>query len=142
MPLAARITVFFLQKPISRHEGRDSGSRILAVPWDPSRAKYLCRTDPDLRVGRDPIAGGRTPCPSIGEPSSSPSSLPGVTTALLLVRTPVAWWLARTRSVWKQPIAAVGERLLEVVATLRVSALGGFEGQFFRGETLRPRLGR
>jgi len=31
-----------------------------------------------------------------------------VTTLLLLVvGTPIAWWLARTRSAWKQPIAAV-----------------------------------
>lgn len=29
------------------------------------------------------------------------------TVLLLLVGTPIAWWLARTRSAWKQPIAAV-----------------------------------
>src|SRR5574340_471289 len=34
--------------------------------------------------------------------------LAGVTTALLLViGTPVAWWLARTRSVWKGAVGAV-----------------------------------
>lgn len=30
-----------------------------------------------------------------------------VTTILLLVGTPIAWWLARTRSWWKGPISAV-----------------------------------
>lgn len=34
--------------------------------------------------------------------------LAGVTTLLLLlVGTPLAWWLARTRSVWKGPVAAI-----------------------------------
>ncbi|MCX8146056.1 MAG: molybdate ABC transporter permease subunit [Azovibrio sp.] len=34
--------------------------------------------------------------------------LAGITTAILFVLgTPVAWWLARTRSVWKGPIGAV-----------------------------------
>lgn len=34
--------------------------------------------------------------------------LAGVTTLLLLlVGTPIAWWLARTRSAWKGPVAAI-----------------------------------
>jgi molybdate transport system permease protein len=34
--------------------------------------------------------------------------LAGVTTLLLLlIGTPIAWWLARTRSVWKGPVGAV-----------------------------------
>jgi molybdate transport system permease protein len=34
--------------------------------------------------------------------------LAAVTTVLLLiVGTPIAWWLARSRSVWKEPVAAV-----------------------------------
>lgn len=30
-----------------------------------------------------------------------------VTVLLLLLGTPLAWWLARTRSMWKQPVAAI-----------------------------------
>ncbi len=30
-----------------------------------------------------------------------------VTVLLLLIGTPIAWWLARTRSAWKRPIAAI-----------------------------------
>ncbi|HEY6898886.1 MAG TPA: molybdate ABC transporter permease subunit [Rhodocyclaceae bacterium] len=30
-----------------------------------------------------------------------------VTVLLLLIGTPIAWWLARTRSAWKRPIAAL-----------------------------------
>ncbi|MDD3529144.1 MAG: molybdate ABC transporter permease subunit [Gallionellaceae bacterium] len=34
--------------------------------------------------------------------------LAGLTTLiLLLIATPIAWWLARTRSFWKRPVAAV-----------------------------------
>jgi molybdate transport system permease protein len=33
--------------------------------------------------------------------------LAGVTTALLLIGTPIAWWLARTGSWWKGPVGAV-----------------------------------
>jgi len=29
------------------------------------------------------------------------------TTIMLLVGTPLAWWLSRTRSVWKGPINAI-----------------------------------
>ncbi|MBI3897274.1 MAG: molybdate ABC transporter permease subunit [Gammaproteobacteria bacterium] len=29
------------------------------------------------------------------------------TLVLLLIGTPLAWWLARTRSIWKQPLAAI-----------------------------------
>jgi len=30
-----------------------------------------------------------------------------VTIGLLLVGTPIAWWLARTSSRWKRPVAAI-----------------------------------
>ena len=34
--------------------------------------------------------------------------LAGVTTAvLLLIATPIAWWLAHTRSIWKSPLGAL-----------------------------------
>ena len=29
------------------------------------------------------------------------------TVALLLIATPLAWWLSRTRSVWRAPVSAV-----------------------------------
>ncbi|MEO6394618.1 MAG: molybdate ABC transporter permease subunit [Devosia sp.] len=36
------------------------------------------------------------------------ASLAGVTTlVLLLVGTPIAWWLARTQAVWREPVAAL-----------------------------------
>ena len=30
-----------------------------------------------------------------------------VTVLLLILATPLAWWLARTRSAWKRPVAAI-----------------------------------
>ena len=36
------------------------------------------------------------------------ASLAGVTTLLLLlIGTPIAWWLARTKTRWREPIAAL-----------------------------------
>lgn len=45
--------------------------------------------------------------------------LAGLTTAiLLLVATPVAWWLAHTRSIWKGPVAAVANLPLVLPPTV------------------------
>ncbi len=45
--------------------------------------------------------------------------LAGVTTLLLLlVGTPLAWWLARTRSAWKGPVAAIVALLLVLPPTV------------------------
>ncbi|MEO6014739.1 MAG: molybdate ABC transporter permease subunit [Devosia sp.] len=42
-----------------------------------------------------------------------------VTTVLLLIfGTPIAWWLARTRSIWREPVAAVVELPLVLPPTV------------------------
>jgi molybdate transport system permease protein len=67
-----------------------------------------------------------------------------VTALLLLLGTPLAWWLARTRSAWKGPVAALVALPLVLPPTVLgfylLLAMGpaGPVGQFMRGLGLGP----
>jgi molybdate transport system permease protein len=73
-------------------------------------------------------------------------SLAGITTVLLLViGTPIAWWLARTRSAWKEIVAAVVALPLVLPPTvlgfylliaLGPSGPGGWVAGLFGGRSL------